>query len=196
MCEAKKDGPDYFVLVNGEHRLPDGFEDAVELLTVRNAVGNNYLVEKRTYDAFVRLRDDLLNSDGIQTELIGGYRTLQKQEEIYERYRSSFGLEYALKYAAKPGHSEHHTGLAIDVGIMLDGKFCRVIEDLLSVDHLFKVVHEKLPRYGFVLRYPNGKENITKVGYEPWHFRYLDSPEAATEMTEAGMCFEEYLGRK
>lgn len=188
----KENTPDYLVLVNGENRLPYDFEEHVELVPARNAVGNEYLVEKKTYQAFLRLQEDLLKNDGIQAELIGSYRTIQQQEETFDRYLKQFGLEYASKYAARPGHSEHHTGLAIDVGIMVDGKLHRIIEDLLSVDHLFNIVQEKLPRYGFLLRYPKGKEDITKIGYEPWHFRYIDSPEIATELTDAGKCFEEY----
>ena len=93
---------------------------------------------------------------------------------------------------AKPGHSEHHTGLAIDVGILQDGKILYTIEDLVAVDYLFQIIHEKLPQYGFLLRYPKDKKDITKIGYEPWHFRYIDSPEIAKEIAEKGLCFEEY----
>ncbi len=183
---------DYLVLVNEDNRLPDGFENTIELVSVENAVGDQYQIEKKTYEAFLRLREDLLENDGIQTELISIYRTVKQQQETFERYLNQFGLEYANKYVAKPGHSEHHTGIAIDVGIMLDGKLLRTIEDMLSVDHLFQTVQERLPKYGFILRYPKGKEAVTKIGYESWHFRYIDSPELAKEITEQGICFEEY----
>lgn len=192
MNERTEKMPDYLVLVNEDNRLPDSFEDTIELVSAGNAVGEQYEIEKKTYVAFLRLREDLLRNDGIQTELISIYRTVKQQQETFERYLNQFGLEYANKYVAKPGHSEHHTGLAIDVGIMLNGKLHRTIEELLSVDHLFKTVQEKLPRYGFILRYPKGKESVTKIGYEPWHFRYIDSPELAKEITEQGICFEEY----
>ncbi len=183
---------DYLVLVNEDNRLPDGFEDTIELVSVENAVGDQYQIEKKTYEAFLRLREDLLKNDGIQTELISIYRTVKQQQETFERYLNQFGLEYANKYVAKPGHSEHHTGIAIDVGIMLDGKLLRTIEDMLSVDHLFQTVQKKLPEYGFILRYPKGKEAVTKIGYESWHFRYIDSPELAKKITQQGICFEEY----
>jgi len=183
---------DYFVLVNEENRLPEGFEDTVEWIPAENVAGNQFLVEKKTYEAFLRLQEDVLKNCGIQTVLLGSYRTIQKQEEIFERYIAKGGLEYASKYAAKPGHSEHHTGLAIDVGIFLEGKLYRGVEELLSLDHLFAVIQKKLPQYGFLLRYPKGKETVTKIGYEPWHYRYIDSPEIATEITERGICFEEY----
>ena len=184
---------DWLVLVNGEHRLPEGFEETVELVWCENPAGERFRIEKQTYEAFLRLKEDLLQNDGIEAALSNSYRTVEKQNEIYQRYTRDFGPDYAAKYAARPGHSEHHTGLAIDMGIILDGKFHRSIRDLLSVDHLFRIVHKKLPHYGFLLRYPEGKESITKIGYEPWHFRYIHSPEIAKQITDQGLCLEEYL---
>ena len=184
--------PDYLILVNEANRLPEGFENTVEIIDVENAVGEKYQIEKKAYEAFLRLREDLLQNDGIQTELISVYRTVKQQEATYERYLTNFGPEYAKKYVALPGHSEHHTGFAIDVGILLDGKLSHAIADLLSVDHLFQTVQKKLPQYGFILRYPKGKETITGIGYEPWHYRYIDAPELAKEITGQGICFEEY----
>lgn len=190
MSEVKK--PDYLVLVNEDNRLPENFEETVEIITVKNAAGDEYGIEKKTYEAFLRFRDDLLANDGIQAELISVYRTIPQQEATFNRYVEKFGMEYARKYAALPGHSEHHTGLAIDVGVMIDGKLIRTIEGMLELDHLFVTMQSKLPKYGFILRYPKGKESITKIGYECWHFRYIDSPELAKEITDKGICFEEY----
>ncbi len=187
---------DYLVLVNGDHRLPEGYEDAVALIEVANSAGSKYTVEKKTYEAFCRLREDLLTNDGIQAELISSYRTIQQQQGSFDNYLNKFGLEYANKYVAKPGHSEHHTGLAIDVGILQGDKILYTIEELVSVDHLFQIIHAKLPKYGFILRYPKDKQTETKIGYEPWHFRYIDSPEIAKEIASTGLCFEEYWERK
>ena len=185
--------PDYMILINKENKLPDDFEDAIEIISVENALGKKLQLEKKTYEAFLRLREDLLQNDGIQAELSSTYRTLTQQEEIFERYRNKFGIDYANKYVAKSGHSEHHTGLAIDVGIFLDGKFYNNIEDMMGIEHLFQIIHKKLPQYGFILRYPDGKKSVTDIGYEPWHFRYIDSPEIAREITNNELCFEEYL---
>ena len=184
--------PDYLVLINGTHGLPEGFVDTVELITVGNAVGEPIQVEKKTYEAFLRLQEDLRENDGVEAGLSNSFRTVEKQEEIFERYTREFGLAYAETYAARPGHSEHHTGFAIDVGVTLDGKFYRSIEEIFSVEHLYTIIQRKLPKYGFILRYPRGKEDITKIGYEPWHFRYLDAPEIAAEITDRGLCLEEY----
>ena len=187
--------PDYLLLVNAEHQMPEEFPKTVELVWTESAMGNKIQVEKQTYAAFLRMKEDLWKEDGIEAGLSNSYRTIEKQEEIYTRYTREFGPAYAAKYAAKPGHSEHHTGLAIDVGIVQDGKFYHTIEELLSVDHLFQVIHQKLPRYGFLLRYPGGKESVTGIGYEPWHFRYIDSSDIAKEITDQGLCLEEYLVR-
>ena len=194
MSDIKK--PDYLVLVNEDNRLPDDFEESVEIIYVKNAEGAEYGIEKKTYEAFLRLREDLLKNDNIQAELISVYRTIPEQEATFERYLNQFGLEYAKTYVAIPGHSEHHTGLAIDVGVMIDGKIIRTISGMQELDHLFEIMQEKLPKYGFILRYPKGKEPITKIGYECWHFRYIDSPEIAKEITDQGICFEEYWETK
>ena len=183
---------DYLVLINEDHPLPQGFDATVKLICVENAIGEQYQIDEKTYEAFLRLREDVLKNDGIQAELISVYRTYQYQADSFARYLREFGPEYTNTYVAKPGCSEHHTGFAIDVGVLLDGKLYRAIDDLLEIDHLFRPIQAKFPKYGFILRYPRGKEAITKIGYEPWHFRYLDSPELAQEITAKGICFEEY----
>lgn len=183
---------DYLILVNEDNRLPDSFADSVELISVKNVEGNQHLIEKKTYEAFLRLQADMLESTGYQIDLISVYRTIAQQQQTWDNYEQKHGLEYARKYVAIPGHSEHHTGLAIDVSFMVDGKLVRTASNLLKIDHLFKPLQDKLPEYGFILRYPKGKEEITKIGYEPWHFRYLDDPELAKKITDQGICFEEY----
>ncbi|MBE6651000.1 MAG: D-alanyl-D-alanine carboxypeptidase family protein [Ruminococcaceae bacterium] len=192
MIEVKEKNPDYFVLVNEDNRLPEGFENTVELIPTENIAGNQFKVEKKTYDAFCALHEDVLKNDGIETVLLGSYRTVAAQEEIFEKNLKEYGLEFTRKYVAIPGCSEHHTGLAIDVGIMLDGKLHRKKEELLSLEHLFEIIQKKLPKYGFILRYPKGKESVTKIAYEPWHYRYIDSPQIAGEITDKGICLEEY----
>ena len=134
----------------------------------------------------------MLKNDGLQIELISVYRTIPQQQDTWNNYLEKFGLEHTKKYVAVPGHSEHHTGMAIDVSIVVDGKIVRGAKNLLEIDRLFKPIQDKLSAYGFFLRYPKGKEGITKINYEPWHFRYIDSPEIAREITNRGICFEEY----
>ena len=183
---------DYMILVNPEHKLPDNFADTIEIIEAENCVGEKCEIEKKTYEAFLRLREDLMQNDGVQPELLSVYRTVEKQTEIFERYTREHGIEYARTYAAAPGHSEHHTGFAIDVGFYLEGTVDHAIARLLSFKEQFAKVHKKLHKYGFILRYPEGKEAVTKIGYEPWHFRYIDDPQIAKEIYNKGICFEEY----
>ncbi len=185
--------PDYLVLINSENKMPEGYEDSVDYIKAENCFGEKFLIERKTLEAFLKLKEDLLKNDNIQAELISVYRSVPEQVETFERYVRSFGEEYANKYAAKPGHSEHHTGLAIDVGIVLGGKLYRTIEEMISIDEMYLTVQSKLSSYGFILRYPKEKEHITGIGYEPWHFRYIDSPELAKEITDKGICLEEYF---
>ena len=194
MCETKEKNTDYLVLVNEGNRIPEGFENTAVFVRKESVIGDPFQVEKKTYDAFCRLQEDVLKNDGIQIELLGSYRTIQQQEEIFEKNVQMRGLEYTKKYVAKPGCSEHHTGLAVDVGMWLEGKLYYTREDLLSIEHLFEIVHKKLPQYGFLLRYPKGKKAITKIAYEPWHYRYIDSPQIAQKITDQGICLEEYCG--
>ena len=98
MSNTKEKTTDYFVLVNEDNRLPNGFEDTVELIPTENVAGNKFKVEKKTYNAFLALQEDVLKNDGIQTVLLGSCRTIKQQEEIFEKNLCEFGLEYTSKY--------------------------------------------------------------------------------------------------
>ena len=182
----------YQILINSENRIPEGFLDTVELVEVENPEGSRFRVEKKTYEAFLKLQADIRENDGLEIALLNSYRTLEAQQKAFDNYFYKFGLAYAEKYAARPGCSEHHTGFAIDVSFWQDGKLTHSAQELLKLDDLFRVVHKKLAKYGFLLRYPKGKEEITKINYEPWHYRYIDDPVIAKEIADRGICFEEY----
>ena len=183
---------DYMILLNHTHRLPEGFEDTIELITVKNCEGDEFQIEKKAYEAFLRLREDLLSDEGLQIELNSVYRSVERQQRTWDATLEKRGLEYTQKYVAIPGCSEHHTGFGVDIGAVVDGKLTHGIANHLAIDHLYKIVHKKLAKHGFILRYPEDKQHITKIGYEPWHFRYIDSPEIAREIADRGICFEEY----
>ena len=184
--------PDYMILINSENKVPEGFLDTVELVEVENPEGSRFFVEKKTYAAFLALQADIRENDGLEIALLNSYRNLEMQQKAFDNYFYKFGLAYAEKYAARPGCSEHHTGFAIDVSFLQDGKLTHSAQELLKLDDLFRVVHKKLAKYGFLLRYPRGKEEITRVNYEPWHYRYIHDPEIAKEIADRGICFEEY----
>ena len=192
--ETEQTGIDniYMVLVNKQHKLPDNWPDMIELATGVNSLGEEYLVEKKALEAFEKLRADLLE-DGIDIELDSTYRTVEYQQKIWDDFEAEKGLEYAQKYVAVPGYSEHHTGLAIDVMLIKDGEVIDDNDDMIAEKEIFAKVHERLADYGFILRFPEGKDAITGYSYEPWHFRYIDSVEIAKEIMDKGITFEEYL---
>ncbi len=121
--------------------------------------------------------------DGIKLWMTSGYRSYYDQQYIYNGYVKRDGQEKADTYSARPGHSEHQTGLAYDLND-LDHDFGDTPEG--------QWVAENCHKYGFILRYPKGKEEITGYMYEPWHIRYL-GVEKATEVYESGLCLEEFL---
>jgi preprotein translocase subunit YajC len=112
-----------------------------------------------------------------------GYRTYSFQVECYNSILETYGKEYADSISARPGYSEHQTGYTID---------CNTINDAFGDTEEGKWLAEHCAEYGFIIRYPEGKEDITGYAYESWHIRYV-GVEAAKEMTEQGITLEEYL---
>ena len=113
---CKDDGIDYLVLVNKKNKLPDDWEEKVQLETVKNAWNEDIKVEKEALSQFKKLRSDLLK-EGVDIELDSVYRSVKEQQELWDDWSKDpeKGIEYVKKYVAVPGYSEHHTGLAIDV---------------------------------------------------------------------------------
>ena len=205
-CGGKKaeSGIDYMALVNKLNPLPAGWEDALKTVTVVNSVGDEVEVEEKAYAAYVRLKADLEKNDGIFLELDSARRSVAAQQDIMDRFIAKYGADYAAKTVAQPGFSEHHTGLALDLYFRVrgdDGAFADVYhnEDMEKEEYkgIWDAIHAGLADYGFILRYPEGKEHITGYRYEPWHIRYLDSPGTARKiMASPGMTLEEYLAGK
>ncbi len=184
---------DYMVLVNKESTLPEDWEERIELVDVYTGLDQTYQVEKKTAEAYAKLREDLFENDHVIIELDSTYRTVAKQQEIWDEFEKKYGLDYTKKYVAVPGTSEHHTGLAVDVKIVKEGKIIDENDDMTAEKEIFAKVHAKLAKYGFILRYPVGKEDITGYGSEVWHFRYIDSPDIAKEIMDNNLTLEEYL---
>ena len=183
---------DYLVLVNKVEKLPDNYESNVQLIDVKNSFGKEFKIEKVTYEHFVKLRDDLLKNEGIQIALDSIYRSVARQKEIVAEFTEKYGEDYVKKYVAVPGFSEHHTGLAVDICLVVDGKVIDDNDEMIAQKEIFSKIHKKLPDYGFILRYLPGKENVTGYAYEPWHFRYVGE-KAAREIYIKHLTLEEYL---
>lgn len=178
----------YQILVNNS--IPFARTDEVELVNVRENAKymktsrDNILLDERALIALDEMTKDFIEATGCQTlQIHHGHRTVQFQKEIYSDNVRSRGTEYARRYIAIPEHSEHHTGLAIDISFTVS----------TSADQGYKKwLWDNCSDYGYLLRYPANKEAVTMIAYEDWHFRYMGIPHAkATEYF--GMCYEEYM---
>lgn len=134
---------------------------------------------------FNLMKNDAKNQ-GINLNIVSGYRSYSKQESVYNNYVAMDGKNAADTYSARPGHSEHQTGLAADIN-SVNNSFINTPEGKWLNDNCYK--------YGFIIRYPKGKESITGYIYEPWHIRYINV-DVATELYNNGdwITLEEYLG--
>jgi len=130
--------------------------------------------------------------DGILLAGVSGYRSYATQKSLYNWYVKRDGQEAADRYSARPGHSEHSTGLAIDVS-GIDGK-CAATDCFADTPEA-KWLAENVYDYGFIIRYPEGKEHITGYKYEPWHLRYV-GVETAREIRDLGVTLEEYVAMR
>ena len=177
------------ILVNPWNALPEDFE--VELGRV-----DSYQVDARVVEPLGRMFADA-KAAGINLMLCSGYRTVEYQQTLFERKKGDYmqtgmneeeAVAAAALWVAVPGTSEHHTGLAVDI----------VTPDYQTLDEgfartpAFAWLSQNAHLYGFVLRYPANKEEITGISYEAWHYRYVGS-QAAAEIRQAGYCLEEYL---
>ncbi len=185
---------DYLVLVNKENKLPDGWELALDTVRITNSVGDEVETERAAYDAYLKL-SKALEDEGIHVELDSAYRSVAAQQKIVDDFTKKYGDDYVKQYVAVPGYSEHHTGLALDLYLIVDKKTVYENEDLVTYPDIWAKIHEKLAAYGFILRYLEGKENITGYNYEPWHIRYVGSESIAKQITDKGITLEEYLDR-
>ena len=140
-------------------------------------------VNQTALNAYYSLKADA-NSVGFSMPLLSGFRSYNTQVGLYNRYVSAYGQATADTFSARPGHSEHQTGLAFDVG-SIDNNYGNTAGGKWLANNCYK--------YGFIIRYPKGKQNITGYQYEPWHIRYLGNP-LATDVHNSGLCLEEYLG--
>lgn len=146
------------------------------------------LLEREAAHALSRLMEKLGGWGDILP--VSGWRSFDEQEKIYLDSLRDNGREFTRQFVALPGHSEHQTGLAIDLG--LRGESVDFIRPDFPYDGICQRFRELAPAYGFIERYPAGKEGVTGIAHEPWHFRYVGAPHAES-MARQGLCLEEYL---
>ncbi len=185
---------DYMVLVNKLNPLPEDWEDKVQTVHTTNSLGDDVEVEKAAYDAYLLLKEEL-EEEGVFVDLDSARRTVEAQQKIVDDFTEKYGEAYTAKTVAVPGYSEHHTGLALDLYLIVDGKNVVENEDMVQYTEIWSTIHEKLAEHGFILRYLDGREHITGYGYEPWHIRYINDKDTAKEIEDKGITLEEYLGK-
>ena len=168
----EKDGITYvngILIANKTYSLPSSYDPGK--------------INEDASNAFQEMKE-AAKKDGINLYISSGYRSYETQKEIYNYYVEKDGKEKADTYSARPGHSEHQSGLAMDLNI-IDSSFEGTPEAIWIAENCYK--------YGFIIRYPKGKDKVTGYKYEPWHIRYLGK-EIAKKVYDSGLTLEEYLG--
>ncbi|TWT02227.1 D-alanyl-D-alanine carboxypeptidase family protein [Planomicrobium sp. CPCC 101079] len=163
------------LLANKQHPLPETY-----------APGEG----KEARAAFEKMREKALQEE-IDLVAFSTYRDFSRQKELYNGYVAKDGQEAADRYSARPGYSEHQTGLAFDIGEA--GQEQHWASASFGETKGGKWLAENAHNYGFILRYPEGSESITGYMHESWHFRYVGK-KAATEIHKNGITLEQYLG--
>lgn len=182
------------ILVNKYHKLDDDYvpEDLVTINSKYfiNALRNNKL-KRIAKESFEKLSIDSIKN-GTPVYGQSAYRSYETQSEIFKEEIKNYGLEEALKSVAKPGYSEHQTGLSIDVSSTKEGNMLD-FENTPSYEWMIKNAH----KYGFILRYNKSKESIHSYINEPWHYRYVGII-IATDMYNnySDLTYEEYFYQK
>lgn len=126
------------------------------------------------------------SEDGLFLYILSGYRSYSEQQYQYNVHVKNKGKEYADKVSARPGYSEHQSGLCMDINST---------EDSFADTKEAAWLAENCTKFGFIIRFPKGKEKQTGYNYEPWHIRYVGI-QNAQEIAKSGLCLEEYLGVK
>ncbi len=180
-----------WVVVNKNHSIPFAYQPELVVPHIRLQQS----AQSESMHISIHAAPDLermfavMQSVGLQPVLLSGFRSATTQKQLYVGYVAVYGQTEADRFSARPGTSEHQTGLAIDIGrtsntCALDACFATTPEGAWLAAH----AHE----YGFIIRYPGGREAVTGYMYEPWHVRYV-GPQLAAELFASGLTLEEHF---
>lgn len=179
-----------YILVNSDHPLDPSFTPVTKELP------NQIQVDERIYDSLMQMLEDA-RAEGLEPVVCSGYRPYETQQRLFNEniaslkaqgYSEDEAYKLTAQEVAVPGTSEHQTGLAVDIVAL---EYQLLDEKVMETDEV-AWLYANCHKYGFIVRYPEGKKDITKIIYEPWHYRYV-GVEAATEIMERGICYEEYV---
>jgi len=186
----------YLTLVNKEYKFDESMLEGLEMTQISvNMNKDMEFVDVEVKEAFEKLKKQL-SKRNIDATVNSAGRTVEQQTEFFNKQVELKGEEETLKTVAKPGHSEHHLGLGLDIN--LDSIMAKVMRRLSPKEaekmreKMYEYMHSILSDYGFILRYPADKEKETGYPHERWHIRYVGL-ENAKQMEELNMTLEEYL---
>ena len=179
------------ILANKSHKLPAGYVPEDLTWSVDCGTGSCYMREPAA--AALQEMFAAAANDGVNLTLLSAYRSEDYQAQLYNGYVASYGTERADRISSRPGYSDHQTGLAADIGSSTNSAADLNAEEFKATvegQWLYEHAHE----YGFIERYPDGKEEITGYGFESWHFRYVGVDYAAAIYNvDPDETFEEYF---
>lgn len=184
---------DKVILVNKNNSIKEEDIKDITFVEVNDIDGVFVKVEKETYDSYLKLKDFLASKD-INIGISSAYRSFLHQQRVFNDFISRYGIDYASSVVAPVGTSEHHTGLALDIDIKVNGIFLSNNNDLMKYEYIYLEIHKYLSNFGFILRYPKNKENITGYSYEPWHIRYVGT-KVADYIYKNDLTLEEYFDK-
>ncbi len=175
---------DELILVNKYNQLPKDYapEDLTDI-SVQYCYGDNE-VSNEVYQKYISMYNAAKEED-LYLIITSAFRDYEFQDQLWNQYAKSQGEEWADSVAARAGHSEHQTGLTLDIVTYNSN-----MNDFENTDE-FKWLQKHAHEYGFIMRYPKDKEDITGYDYESWHYRYV-GVETATKIHELGITYDEY----
>ena len=168
-----------YVLANAEHSIGEYTPELGEI--------EGQKLDQRILEPMQQFVADA-RAEGLSVFLSSGYRGFEEQQYLFNRKVEQYGEEKAATIVSRPGTSEHQTGIACDI----TDEYYELKDESLENTALYQWMSKHCQEYGFIVRYPKDKEEITGIIYEPWHFRYV-GVEAATYMVEHNLCLEEFV---
>lgn len=179
-----------YTLLDALYKLPQSYapDDLVSLLNA--GVGEDYMLVRNLVVDDLRELLTAAEAAGIRLEVVSAYRSYGYQAQTFDYWVAQDGLEAALKTSARPGHSEHQLGTALDFR-SADGPYAWEVTDWRETPEGAWMA-DNAWRFGFVMSYPKGREEITCYSYEPWHYRYVGR-DAAAAVQASGLTLREWL---
>lgn len=176
----------YSIIINKANPISEEIVKNYTIVNVEDNIYNGIKLEEETYNNYLKLKENL-KERGYYINIRSGFRTFNDSSLMYNSYEKEKGSSYAEKYVAKPGMSEHNTGLAFDFIISSNKNAYKTDYESDAYFYLENIAY----LYGFIIRYPKGKEEVTGYNYEPWHLRYVGA-DLAKYLKKNNLTLEDY----